>query len=97
LIVMMIWGSSSWSMSPPIQDYLIQTDPASSDIHQSFNNSAIQIRIALGSGIGGAVLGQTGSVSSIANVGSGVVIIALGCAIFSFRRYTLFRKMKLSK
>ncbi|WP_144462120.1 MFS transporter [Siminovitchia fortis] len=83
LVAMMLWGALSWSLAPPQQNYIIQIDPASSDIQQSINNSALQVGISLGSAIGGVALEHTRSVVSIAHVGAGVVVVALICGIIS--------------
>lgn len=88
IVVMMIWGGLSWAFAPAQQDYIVETDPVSSDIHQSFNNSALQVGIALGSGIGGIAVSHTGNVTSMPAVGGFIVIIAFTCAFISLSMVT---------
>lgn len=84
LLVMILWGAFSWALAPPQQEYIIQTDPDTAAIHQSFNNSALQIGIALGSAIGGVAIQKVSSIHSVAHIGAIVVVFAFICALYSF-------------
>jgi len=75
-ITVMVWGILSWGHSPPTQDYLIEADPQHSDIHQSINNSSIQVGIALGSALGGIALNKTDSFTMTASLGAIIISFA---------------------
>ncbi len=85
LVVMVIWAALSWSLAPPLQNYIVETDAETAGIHQSFNNSALQIGISLGSLVGGVVNGATSSMQTTAHVGSLLVVISFAFAIWSLR------------
>lgn len=91
--VLIIWGMLSWALSPPQQSYLIETAPESAAIQQSFNTSALQIGIALGSALGGIVI-KVAPVSSASWFGSSVAAIAFVFAVYSITRPVKSTKLK---
>lgn len=89
LFCIILWGGLSWALTPPLQSFLIQIAPETSDIQQSLNTSALQIGISIGSGVGATVVTATGSVMNLASVGAVLVLISLGCAIISIKKASL--------
>jgi len=90
-IPMIIWGMLSWALSPPQQSYLIATAPESAGIQQSFNNSALQLGIAIGSAVGGVVI-QHSEITTNAYVGGIFAILAIVFAVFSITRKPITKK-----
>ena len=88
IFVVIIWGIMSWGITPPMQNYLIETAPEAAATHQSLNNSALHFGIAFGSFIGSIVIDKM-AVTTNAYIGSAIVVLALLAAAFSFTRKKL--------
>lgn len=85
LVILVVWGMMSWSITPAMQSYLIDTSPETADIQQTLNNSALHFGIAFGSFVGGIVIEHT-SVDHNASIGVLFVILALVAAIISMAK-----------
>ncbi|WP_067726585.1 MFS transporter [Oceanobacillus damuensis] len=83
-IMMVVWGTMSWAITPPIQSYLIESSPGNSDILISLNNSSLHLGIAVGSFVGSIVVDQVG-IEKNAFVGGMIVTLALLTATLSIR------------
>lgn len=95
LILLVVWGAMSWAITPPIQSYLIQISPETSDIQQSLNNSALHFGIAFGTLVGSFVI-EYASVEQNAVVGGLFVLVSLGTALLALRTRTETRKAQPS-
>ncbi|WP_427107646.1 MFS transporter [Lysinibacillus xylanilyticus] len=85
ILVLMIFMLATWSISPAQQLFLVTLVPRNPDIALSVNTSFIQFGFALGSALGGFVIGRT-SVLNLNWVGFGTVSIALFLAIMLFKK-----------
>ncbi|WP_110113118.1 MFS transporter [Bacillus sp. CGMCC 1.16541] len=84
LIVMVIWSSLSWAISPALNNYIIQSAPNTSDILISTNSSISHLGIALGSYIGGIII-HNSSVLYNSWAGSALILGALLSILVSTR------------
>lgn len=96
MIVMVVWSSLSWAISPAQQHYLIQCAPDTSDIQLGLNTSVLHLGIATGSLIGGIVVEQA-SVLYNAWVGAILVVLSLLCGIFSITRPSEKQKLPVTE
>ncbi|RJE88421.1 MFS transporter [Paenibacillus sp. 1011MAR3C5] len=74
--LIMVWMVGTWMTSPAQQLYLVTLVPQSPDIALSVNTSFIQFGFALGSGIGGLVVGSS-SVDHLGWSGFAMALLAL--------------------
>lgn len=56
LIVVILYGTLVWSLSPAVQNYLVKAAPESSGIQLGLNTSFLHLGVALGSGFGGVLI-----------------------------------------
>lgn len=92
ILVLMIFMVATWSISPAQQLLLVTLVPRNPDIALSINTSFIQFGFALGSALGGFVIGHT-SVLNLNWVGFGTVSIALFLAILLFKKTPIATKV----
>ncbi|MBP2324391.1 putative MFS family arabinose efflux permease [Kibdelosporangium banguiense] len=59
-VVLFVWGMFTWSVNPPIQNWLIELAPANSGLVLSLNASAIYLGVGLSGVFGGVVISSAG-------------------------------------
>jgi predicted MFS family arabinose efflux permease len=59
-VVLFVWGAFTWSVNPPVQNWLIELAPASSGLLLSVNASAIYLGVGLSGVFGGLVISSAG-------------------------------------
>jgi len=82
--LLMLWAFSAWSSGPTQQYYLLTLAPGASGIMLSLNSSMLQLAMAAGAGIGGAVVSGV-SLSAVSWLGALAVAAAAVLAAASFR------------
>lgn len=81
-VILVIWGVMSWSVTPPMQSYLMAVEPETADMQISIVNSALHFGIAFGSFVGGITIDRVG-VEINPYVGGLFVMISFGTMLIS--------------
>ncbi|MCE7001541.1 MFS transporter [Kibdelosporangium philippinense] len=78
-IVLFVWGLFTWSVNPPIQNWLIELSPANSSLLLSLNGSAIYLGVGLSGIFGGVVINSAGltALPPIAAIVAAVALVFL--------------------
>lgn len=76
ILIVIIWGINSWTITPAMQTYLIEIEPKTAAIQQSLNNSFLHFGIAFGSFVGSIVIEKT-DVNVNAYTGAFFIFLAL--------------------
>ncbi|MGW2643414.1 MFS transporter [Streptomyces sp. NPDC001393] len=78
-LLVLLWGASSWSQTPPQQHRLIAAAPSEAPLVVSLNSSAIYLGISAGTGLGGLALAH----GPAAAYGLGAVLAVVALAFLT--------------
>jgi MFS transporter, DHA1 family, inner membrane transport protein len=76
VVAMVIWGIAGWGLLPPQQHRLVEMSPNAPNLVISLNSSAVYAGIAVGSSLGGFLVGRTG-IGGLRWWAAGMVAVAL--------------------
>jgi predicted MFS family arabinose efflux permease len=83
--VLFVWGMFTWSVNPPIQNWLIELSPANSGLVLSLNASAIYLGVGLSGVFGGLVISSAGLLA-LAPIAAAVALISLVLVVLNARQ-----------
>jgi predicted MFS family arabinose efflux permease len=83
-IVLFVWGLFTWSVNPPIQNWLIELAPANSGLLLSLNASAIYLGVGLSGVFGGLIIDSVG-ITLLPPIAGVLALIAFGLLIHARR------------
>jgi predicted MFS family arabinose efflux permease len=81
-VVLFVWGMFTWSVNPPVQNWLIELSPANSGLLLSVNASAIYLGVGLSGVLGGLVISLVGVLvlppiaAAVASVSLALLVLA---------------------
>ncbi|WP_436493679.1 MFS transporter [Actinokineospora sp. HUAS TT18] len=85
-VAMFLWGMSTWSVNPPIQNWLIELAPVNSGLLLSLNASAIYLGAGL-SGVFGGIVIDTVGVMSLPPLAGILAAASIVMAVLAARRH----------
>jgi predicted MFS family arabinose efflux permease len=83
-VALFVWGLFTWSVNPPIQNWLIELQPVNSGLLLSLNASAIYLGVGLSGVFGGLVISGVGVVPP-APIASLLALAAFGMLVLASR------------
>ncbi|CRK61497.1 MFS transporter, DHA1 family [Alloactinosynnema sp. L-07] len=85
-VAMFLWGMSTWSVNPPIQNWLIELAPVNSGLLLSLNASAIYLGAGLSGVFGGIVIDNAG-VMALPPFAGILAVASILMAVLAARRH----------
>jgi DHA1 family purine base/nucleoside efflux pump-like MFS transporter len=85
LIVIILYGSVVWALSPAVQNYLVKSSPESSDIQLGLNTSFLHLGVASGSALGGVLINNF-AITTNTWVAGIMVILAFISGVYAVTR-----------
>ncbi len=80
-----MWGLFTWSVNPPIQNWLIELAPTNSGLLLSLNASAIYLGVGISGLFGGLVIDTVG-ITLLPPIAGALALVAFGLLVHANRR-----------
>jgi len=83
-VALFVWGLFTWSVNPPIQNWLIELAPTNSGLLLSLNASAIYLGVGLSGVFGGLIIDSVG-ITLLPPIAGVLALVAVGLLVHARR------------